>query len=459
MHESRRVSGSRDSESRAVRSYWALSLLVLVVALACEQPSRPVRVVLITLDTLRYDSLAGTGGQSTTMPRLASWAATAARFERFYTATASTQPTHASMFTGLYPWQHGVVRNGMRLAETDRTVAEKLRAAGFATSAVVASFPVSRRFGFGRGFERFHDEFATGRVSIGEWLGSPVDNFYSLAETVTAQALAELDAVVAERQFFWFHFFDPHSPYGDTAQATTSPEEVLAMAARGEETAGAVAQARRLYDVDVSYLDAALGRLLERLAEDESRFETHVVIVSDHGESFGEEGSMAHGRRLIPSQLHVPCLIRSPRFEPGARFDVAGSIDVAATLLALAGVQGDLGGSRAGRDLTQPVQRPPRIFGMRRTWEEPFRDQRLDGSVEEIDGYLFYYVDERGVLVRGNKDSLMGPAVQESGLSPEEAQSLRQVFGGFEQQLFRNRSEVDTAPGVRETLEALGYVD
>ncbi len=453
-------------------------VLLLTVALvtciaACSRRNDDLRVVLITLDTLRHDSFAG---NATTMPRLRQWAERATVFDRFYAATASTQPTHASMFTGLHPWQHGVARNGMQLAEGYPTVVEQLRDAGFATAATVASFPVSERFGFGQGFERFHDDFVNGAVTTTEWLnaarrveakeGASVtqlgDPFYALADSVTATALAQLDAATARRQFFWFHFFDPHSPYGDTTgEAPTNPYKVLKLAAKGEDPVPALAHARRLYDADVSYLDAALGRLLERLEADASRFETHVVIVSDHGESFGEAGSMAHGRRLISSQLHVPCIIRSPLLEVGVRGDVVSSIDIAATLLALAGMEE--GPPReafpdSSRDLTQPPGRAPRAFGMRRTYEKPFKDRRLDGSVHEIAGYLFYFLDADGELFRGTGDALMPPAAG-SELSPEEAKRLRSLFEGFERQLTRNQAEVDLDPEAAERLRALGYVD
>ena len=450
-----------------------LLIAFLLGAIACGRRVDSVRVVLITLDTLRYDSFIGAGGRPTTMPRLKAWAERASSFDRFYTSTASTQPSHASMLTGLHPWQHGVSSNGMQLAERYLTVAEALRDKGFSTSAVVASFPVSRRFGFAQGFDRFDDDFGRGGVG-GEWFDAARrieggdeqqetrrgDPFYSLADRVVARALAELDAATAKRQFFWFHFFDPHAPYGNTtSEPTIGPPDVLRLAATGEDYTEALAQARRLYDADVSFLDGALGRLLGQLDLDASRFETHVLIVGDHGESFGEEGSMAHGRRLIPSQLHVPCLVRSPRFDVGVRQDIAGSIDVAATLLALAGVEAELPEVSASRDLTRPASRPTRVFGMRRTYEAPYPDRRLDGSVHEIEGYLFFLLDEEGVLFRGNSETLIPPTGDGSGLAPEATRRLRRLFSELEQDLARNQATGDADPEVKEKLEALGYVE
>lgn len=441
----------------------SLSLVLAILALGltgCFEDSRRKgqRLVLITLDTLRYDSFAGAGDKPSTMPRLKRWAAEATVFERFYTATAATQPSHASMLTGLQPWQHGVTGNRLRLAEHHVTVAERLQEAGFATAAVVASLPVSRRFGFAQGFDHFSDELVTGEAPRGEGEEHLEEAFYSLADVVTDRALAQLDASTGRRQFFWFHYFDPHSPYGDTAGGSTiQPREVLELARAGKETGEVVSRAHRLYDADVAYLDDALSRLLERFEADSTDFETHVVITADHGESFGEDGSIAHGRRLIPSQLHVPCLIRSPRLAAGLRRDVAGSIDIAATLLALADLEEMPEPARPlkSRDLSRPDPRS-RAFGMRRTWDKPHRDVRLDGTIHLLDSHLFFMVDEAGELHRGNGERLL--ASGSTILPDEEAQNLRQLFAAFEEILRNSAAESDDEPEIIEALRSLGYV-
>ncbi len=469
MYPRRSLSHRRTPSRRGSGPLLALSGCVALALLSACSP-RQVRIVLITLDTLRYDSLAGSAQWPSTMPHLVRWAEEATLFERFFSATASTQPSHASMFTGLHPWQHGVSRNGLRLADEHQTVAETLRAAGFSTAAVVASFPLSRRFGFARGFDRFDDDFDAGKLSPGEWLrasrrvaveGSQPeaqldDPFYSLADRVTERALGEIAAATGQRQFFWFHYFDPHSPYGDTGDgATTRPAEALRLARAGEDPAPAVRRARLLYDADVAFLDRALGRLLEGLEQGAAAYETHILLVSDHGESFGEEGSMAHGRRLIPSQIHVPCIIRSSRLDAGVRQDVAGSVDIAATLLSLAGLETATG---AARDLTASVPHRSRAVGMRRTYEEPFHDVRLDGSVHILDDHQFFLVAEDGGIYRGNSARVDPPTLPPAGLADDQARQLRAVFDGFEQELTASKAEKIEDPEVEEKLRALGYV-
>lgn len=455
--------------SPARRTLPWLLLVVLITSCARE---RGVRVVLVTLDTLRWDSFAGAPDAPAAMPHLAEWASDATVFERFHAASSSTQPSHASMLTGLQPWAHGVHRNGMRLEAVRRTVPEILGEAGFETAAVVASMPLASVFGFDQGFARYVDAFDLGDLESpywrqaaaraadaeGEVAPSADEPFYSLAEATVERAFAELDAMTSRRQFLWLHLFDPHSPYGDAVEGElrSHPGRILQLVERGEDPAAAIAEARRLYDADVASMDAVLARWLERLARQEDVYETHVVIVSDHGESFGEDGSMAHSRRLTPEQIHVPLLLHSPRLAPGTRSDVAGCVDLAPTLLALAGVEADLPG---GRDLTSRGGVRPHAFGMRRPFDRPTPDRRIDGSEQLLPEHWFFWVDESGRLVRGNRDFLVPPPGGEE-IPAAEAARARMLFAAFEDELEAAQAggEIEN-PEVLEALRALGYVD
>ncbi len=454
-----------------------VSLFFASSLFGCSRKNENIRLVLITLDTLRYDSFAGSEEREPTMPLLSRWATGATTFDRFFSATASTQPSHASMFTGLHPWQHGVSRNGQNLAEKHETVAEILRSEGFSTAAVVSSFPVGKRFGFAQGFDKFEDDFDAGRVRD-VWLRASQkfakkdlpaaqagDPAYCLADVITQRALAQLDLATAHRQFFWFHYFDPHMPYGDTIGETmVEGYEALKLAQSGQDPTPAVENARRLYDQDVAFLDKSLNRLLGRLEHDAADFETHVVIVADHGESFGEQGSMAHGRRLIPSQIHVPFTIRSPWLGVGVRNDVAGSIDIATTLLTLSGLDLEhrLDRPAPGRDLIRsPSSRRVGVFGMRRTFEQPYHDLRLDGRIHTIgvDDYLFYYAEEAGGIYRGNGAKIIPPDTDPLYLSEQQTQALQTLFGSFETMLTRNAAESVVDPIVEKALRSLGYTE
>ena len=440
---------------RAARSLgYAALVAVMAWPVACGTRPRPTRLVLITLDTLRYDALFEAPDRPSAMALTLARARGGLSFARFYSATSSTQPSHASLFTGLHPWQHGVSHNGIRLADEHTTVAEVLREAGFSTSAVIGSSPVASRSGFGQGFAAYDDERAERRAAPeGKAQGEIDERFYRLARRVTDLALAQLDRGGSGKQFCWFHYFDPHAPYGDSGPGPhLRPQDMLRQRRDGVDISDQVARARQLYDKDVGDLDQHLERLFERLDRDTATYDTHVVVTADHGESFGEDGSLAHGRRLTPGQIHVPFFVLSSRVKPGVRDDIGGSIDVPATLYALAGVRAQAPG---GRNLLVPSESAT-AFGMRRSFSETEREVRLDGRAYRLDFNLFYAIGDDGRIHVGNAGKILPE--EGSGEPGGAARPLQILFESFERQLAGSEGPRDTDPEVQEALRALGYV-
>lgn len=433
---------------------------LLVCSMTYLDPIVPrIRIVLITVDTLRSDCLLAKPRRAPAMPRLMARSKAGLRFDRFYVPVPVTQSSHATMFTGLHPWQHGVSNNGIPLAKEHETLAERLRNAGFSTSAIVASFPVSAPFGFDQGFDTFDDCFTRGAGMFAWDLIAPDQMFYSLAEDVTQAALAELDRRQDPRQFYWLHYFDPHEPYGDTtAEPVKYGFDVVGPRVYDGQTARRqLRQVRRLYDADVRSMDRSLDRLLRRLDRDSEAYETHILLTADHGESFGEDGSMGHGTRLTPAQLHVPCVLLSPRVRPGVRLDVAGSIDVMPTMLALAGLPAPPG---AGRSLLEPPQDPPQVLGMRPSFETPWEELRLDGRIHTLYGEQFYLLDQTGTLYVGNSQSILPPSPAPPPGTGRDLAEVSLLFRGIEGELKRRSKDVPPlAPELREALLAMGYLE
>ena len=427
---------------------------------------KKVRIVVITIDTLRQECLNGDEQGNCAMPLTRAYADRGHRFAWGYSSTSTTQPSHATLFTGLHPWQHGVVRNGTVLVDSHRTLAEYLADAGFENHAVVSSFPVDSQFGFDQGFDTFDDDFDLdfGRQ---EWSGKEVDDhgFYSLAATINEKAFAALDAAEGRKQFFWFHYFDAHDPYGDTTfdQANPHAEAVdkgmttkalrgLAQA-RDERLQKAIAEAWRQYDVDVADMDVKLGELFERLDRDAEEYETHVLFTADHGESFGDDLSLGHGSRLTPQQVHVPLFIVSPLLEPKVRQDAAGAVDVFETVLALAGVESEQG--TFGRDLVSTDAGS--VFGMRRKHQGTKQDPRIDGTFERLATPRFYAVKD-GVLYAGNSERVVRNTVPEAPVADEElATKLKALFKTFETQLSSSATVEMLDAETQDALRSLGY--
>ena len=308
---------------RLTRRSLVLSLPAAALLLGCAAggdgaPDRPAvqprSFLLVTLDTTRADRLEPYGAAVET-PTLGELARQGALFERAFATTPVTLPSHASMFTGLYPPAHGVRQNGLHRLPADLpTLAGLLRDAGFRTGAFVSSAVLDRRFGLARGFEHYDDDMAGGTPR------SP--GFHperSAGRTVDA-ARDWLDRLEAGERFFqWVHLFDPHAVF----------EPPPPFAERYRE---------RPYDGEIAYMDSELGRLLEqpRLAD---RQEILIMVIADHGESLGEHGEANHGLLAYDATMRVPWVVRGPGVGAGRRLTVpASQVDLLPTALELLGL-------------------------------------------------------------------------------------------------------------------------
>ena len=258
------------------------------LALSCSggrdftvQPNPDRNILLVTIDTLRADALGSYGGRAAT-PHLDALAARGARFTFAHAHAVVTLASHASILTGRYPYEHGIRDNtGYRLPADAPTAATALKSRGFATAAFVGGFPLDRRFGLTAGFDRYDDRM-TKAGSPGE-----MSERERPADAVVAATLEWIGAQ-SGKWFAWTHVYDPHEPYqppGDFATRFASEP----------------------YLGEVSWTDAALGPLLERLAS--LPRPTLVIVTGDHGESLGEHGERTHRLFAYEATLRVPLLV------------------------------------------------------------------------------------------------------------------------------------------------------
>jgi arylsulfatase len=318
------------SPSEGVRPARILRLLLGVVAITAgtscgtaEQvsPWRPPDVLLISLDTLRADYLMTYGYARETTPRLAQLAQQSIVFDRAYAPAPHTLPSHASLFTGLYPATHGLVARGTVLSAEIPTLAELLSRQGYQTAGFVNAYFLAPEFGFSRGFG--HYDFA-----------HDIDDFRD-AEATNAAILSWIDDSREEPLFLFAHYFDPHSdwdhlPYdapepfskrfvGDPPETFRAGNgKVWAsryLALLNRENLPVSAEALRhtsdLYDAGVAYTDDSVGALLDAL-ESRGRLERTIIIVtSDHGEEFREHGKLLH-TQVYEELMRVPLLVSLP---------------------------------------------------------------------------------------------------------------------------------------------------
>jgi arylsulfatase A-like enzyme len=275
-------------------------------------------VLLVTIDTLRADHVGCYGDGNAATPVMDGLASRGVRFAEAIAPVPLTLPSHASLLTATTPLVHGVRDNaGFVLGAAPPTVAEAFRAAGYSTAAFVSGFPVSRRFGLGRGFDAYDDRFPRG--------DDPARPSYverRADETVAAATewLRGRQSDAIRPVFAWVHFFDPHAPYD-------APEPYRSRFRQ------------RPYDGEIAFADAQLGALLAAWRSLRPGRDPLVVVAADHGEGLGEHGEPTHGLFIYDSTLRVPLIASGPGIPAGRTVTGAVSlIDVAPTLLDFAGL-------------------------------------------------------------------------------------------------------------------------
>ena len=392
----------------------AALILAVAVAFGCGPTGAnsppPSRVLIVTIDTLRADHVGAYGGPVPT-PAMDGIAMDGALFLDASTPTPSTAPAHASLWTGLHPWRHGVLDNATPLGVDIATVAESAQNAGIATAAFVSSYILAPRFGLARGFATFHFD-PSERYA---WRGSDREAFWSRAAATTDAALDWLQDHRDEPFLLWVHYFDPHAPYEPPPGFERPPGERVSLDGKtlpsGVASFARLADAIRGYRGDVAYTDAQLKRLLDGMRELALFDATTIVVTSDHGEGLGDHGLLEHGENLYEELVRIPLVVRGPGIARGRRLagpaqleDLAPTALEALQLAVPAGLDGIsllpwLRGEAAGSPRDAAVGRrkpypdqPDQFFARRdrRKWIGPLagpgREFRLDIDPHERGG-------------------------------------------------------------------------
>jgi len=420
-------------------------------------------VLLVTIDTLRADHCSLYGHRARTTPHLDRLAATGLTYDTAYAPTGATCPSHATLFTGRSPWVHGLVRNGLPLPETEDTLAERLRAAGYRTGAVVSSFPLSRRFGFAQGFDHYEDSFdpeTSTITTVERWGGTEIEEgFDRPAEPTADLALDWIEASADSDQplFLWVHFFDPHTPQ-------VPPESYLERFGKRRKF--------REYDAEIAYADAHMNRVIEAFAERRPDSQPLVVVTSDHGEGLMDHGWAGHNRTVYEEETRVPLVISWPgRLPKGERVlqpvhlgdlprTIAALVELPAGDFESATVDASTFALGGALDPARPIflQRPYYPDGRERF------DERGTGLAVRSGRWKYYEASEEGV--RELYDLTVDPGERENlaEAKPKRAALLAETLTAWWREQEARRPEppegsAETDPEVLEGLRALGYID
>ncbi|HTZ84770.1 MAG TPA: sulfatase-like hydrolase/transferase [Candidatus Acidoferrales bacterium] len=289
-----------------------------VARASAEATQKPAwNVVLITIDTLRADHVGCYGDKEIKTPNIDALAADGTRFERAFAVVPVTLPSHTTMLTGTYPMLSGMHDFSVnKLNAQQATLASVLKQAGYATGAVVGSAVLDSRFGLNQGFDFYYDHFDFSRLDE-----TNLDAMERPGNQVADLTLDWLGKNWQKKFFVWMHLYDPHFPY-------TPPEPYRT------EYAG------RLYDGEIAFADAQVGRLVRFLKDKGIYANTVIVLAGDHGEGLGEHGEKTHGFFIYNSTMHVPLIIRLPDAKGGQTVeDMVSLVDLMPTMLGAVGVQ------------------------------------------------------------------------------------------------------------------------
>lgn len=305
----------------------AASTLLAILATASVVEAAPRRfpdILVVTVDTLRYDRLSINGYARPLTPNLDRLLASGARFDQTRVVEPLTAPSLISTFTSLHPHSHAASRNGLHMRPGLPSVTRTLSERGYRTAAFVGNWTMKNELtGFAEHFDRYEEVFSRKRWFL--WLAE------ATGADLNDEALEWLDGHLEEEQrwpfLLWVHYVEPHAPY-------RLQEDFVGVLGDLENPGPA-----DRYDTEVAYVDHQIGRLLEEVRERVSSENLVVVFASDHGESLGEHGYWGHGRNLHEENLRVPFAITWPgRVEPRRIAAPASNIDTAPTLLGLLGL-------------------------------------------------------------------------------------------------------------------------
>jgi len=336
-----------------------------------DRSHEPRQVLLITTDTLRADHLGCYGNATVRTPRLDELAADSVRFRDAYSVTNVTNPSHTSIFTSLYLKDHKVTDNFTKLSPDVPTLIDELSEAGYRTGGFVSSFnfqPEKCDFD-----HRFDDFFACAVY------------FERRAEDVNADLFPWLGEHRNDDFFAWVHYFDAHMPYEppwpyNRMYPTRGGEKIeIPSEYKGNmkwfSSSNKLSYYTGMYMGEVSYLDARIGDLTDRLRALEMYDDATIVLVSDHGESLGEHGIYCEHYGLHEATTRVPLLVKLPGARhTGERTGLVSTLDVYPTLFDFLDLPVDPG--LRGRSLRPWIESGEPVPGDR-AWSEHARIEQV----------------------------------------------------------------------------------
>lgn len=372
-------------------------------------------VVVIVIDTLRADHLPCYGYETNTAPFISALAARSVVFEHAYAASSWTSPATASIFTGHYPFQHGVTMGLLaqrklikkdpniqinRIPAAINTMPEIFKKHGYRTFGASDNLNIGAQQGFDQGFDRL------------------VNYMHESAAVINPAVLKFRQELQPDgRYFFYIHYNDPHQPYHhELPKAETTNDNRI--------------DAPKNYDLEIGYVDRAVQELYERYGWDKN---TLLIITADHGEELFEHGFYGHGKTLYNSVLHVPLIVHYPERIKAARIsDSVSTVDILPTLIGLLGMRPEK--DLAGMDLSPFIQDPTVAMGKRFLYSHlqikrhQESDIRMEATIFRQFKFIHNFPDQRMLFNVWADPDERNDLIDVSGKMPRELESAYYSF-------------------------------
>jgi len=440
--------------------------LVAVWAFFATRPARaPVRrspqqdrpdVFIFLIDALRADHVGCYGYERPTTPNLDAFAENATLFLNAHTPSTWTRPAVASIFTGLAAPRHSVLTHHDSLSPSTHTLAEQLRSHGYHTQMIQTNGNASHHFAFDQGFT----DYRYGKVGTAGW------------------ALEQVDLSSTKPIFLYLHIIEPHAPYAPSDEARALFDSGVVGSCDGSiealTEAGNMwpdlceedfAHLLDLYDGETWDADRAFGQFLAKLKAARRYEDSLIIVVSDHGEAFGEHDTLQHGRTLNAEEMHIPLLVRFPggRYAGKQTETPVSLLDIVPTIFIQVGLTPDAGLTGWDLGAVAKFRCPARAMYAHVCGDDP-EVRELIGVID-ADGYKRVVDVSRDHWIpqaaQGLWDTRRDPQEQyriEDDARETEYATLASTWLSSQRAVSLQRCHVTLPPEARRELQALGYL-
>jgi arylsulfatase A-like enzyme len=445
-------------------------------------------IILISIDTLRADHVSCYGYERLTTPNIDRLAGEGTRYLHAYSTAVWTPPAHASMLTGLYPAQHGVVHQN-KLAESVPTIAELLQKNGYQTAGFVNNSQVGELVGLQKGHEDFYEIWrglSRGQLASRVWHKAKEKLRYADNGAAETNAMVK-NWLIHKRKtgkpfYLFVHYIDVHNPlraprpfagkffepalqkrvdakriwsvadnplicYTDDLQLNEAEQEAL----------------KAIYDEEVCYLDHRLGQLFRWLKQHDYLDDTLLILTADHGEHLGEHGQYSHVASVSEPVLHVPLILHYPGVLPeNAEVEKFMQLtDILPIVLSAAGVEYPGQAIVTGRELFRHHCFEKERSFVVAEWEGRipyFIQSRLERTKSPADlawmrDPLLMIRDRRHKLIKGSQMLRLYDLRQDPG----ENLDISQQSGAIVQRLLAQLEQWQAGNSVRQKTEEYEY--